>query len=604
MPDKLAKPQPQTKIAIVVLPLVEISANAESEYLCDGITEEIINALSGVEQLRVISRTSSFYYKNKKYSISEVGERLGVEVVLEGSVRLVGERIRVSTQLVQVANDTQIWSMTWNRNTNDIFELQDEISLAIADKLRENFGHLYISDRLAQNATSNTLAYQNLLKGKLLHSKWNPEDVNASIAYFEKSIALDIHLVEAYTCLADCYSFLAIAGFAPQEAAWQKANEYMAEAKKRDPKNASLNYNLANKAFFTQANFSEAMYLTEQALASRPTHSEAQQFMSFLYLLQGEKRKAKQHLMYAKSIDPLSKETRFYEALFYYRTEGYELAEEILKELLLGNERNLPALIVLVYLYLRTNQSEQLAKMWTTLPDELVMPDERLGIECLLQFTQKQTTQAEKKLYLLAEHANDPQAVHAHAYLFIVYAFIGQNDNAFAVLEKLALHQSSILLLAFSDPLVATLRADKRYTEWHKKIYFTKSKTPRTRKTNSVLDIKTATIFLKRLYSFVETEKPMLDPTLTLRSLAQRIEIHPNQLSSLLNDSLGKNFNEYINSLRIEHFKKIAIDPTNANISLIGLAYESGFNSKTVFNTTFKRIEGITPKEYQKKHML
>ena len=93
-----------------------------------------------------------------------------------------------------------------------------------------------------------------------------------------------------------------------------------------------------------------------------------------------------------------------------------------------------------------------------------------------------------------------------------------------------------------------------------------------------------------------------LDPSLSLRSLAAQIEIHPNQLSWILNEQEGKNFNEYINRQRIEHFKKLVLDKSNAHISIIGLAYESGFNSKTVFNTTFKKLEGVTPSQYQKSH--
>jgi len=98
----------------------------------------------------------------------------------------------------------------------------------------------------------------------------------------------------------------------------------------------------------------------------------------------------------------------------------------------------------------------------------------------------------------------------------------------------------------------------------------------------------------------VETEKPYLNPTISLRDLASQVEIHPNQLSWLLNEAIGKKFNEFINHYRVEHFKELASNPENAHISIIGLAYESGFNSKTVFNTFFKKEMGITPLEYLK----
>ncbi|MGB0807094.1 MAG: helix-turn-helix domain-containing protein, partial [Salibacteraceae bacterium] len=121
------------------------------------------------------------------------------------------------------------------------------------------------------------------------------------------------------------------------------------------------------------------------------------------------------------------------------------------------------------------------------------------------------------------------------------------------------------------------------------------------RSTKKVLLSKDAQIkHTKELVEIMEKEEPYLDSSLTLRSLAQMIQIHPNQLSWLLNESLGKNFNEYVNAFRIEKFKSLAKDSKNSHITLIGLGYESGFSSKTVFNTYFKKATGITPKQYLK----
>lgn len=115
------------------------------------------------------------------------------------------------------------------------------------------------------------------------------------------------------------------------------------------------------------------------------------------------------------------------------------------------------------------------------------------------------------------------------------------------------------------------------------------------------MDAATTKAYVGRLIRFVEKEKPYLDPGLSLRSLASAIDIHPNQLSWLLNESIGKNFNEFVNYYRVEAFKQLATDSTNAHLSLLGLAYESGFNSKTVFNTYFKKETGLTPKQFLKE---
>ena len=128
-------------LSIAVLPFKNMSSNEENEYFCDGITEEIINALAKIGSLKVTSRTSSFHFKNKELPISEIGETLGVTTILEGSARLAGGVVRITAQLIQAEDDFHYWSETWDRKFENIFEIQDEVSLLIADKIRENFGH-------------------------------------------------------------------------------------------------------------------------------------------------------------------------------------------------------------------------------------------------------------------------------------------------------------------------------------------------------------------------------------------------------------------------------------------------------------------------------
>jgi AraC-like DNA-binding protein len=115
-----------------------------------------------------------------------------------------------------------------------------------------------------------------------------------------------------------------------------------------------------------------------------------------------------------------------------------------------------------------------------------------------------------------------------------------------------------------------------------------------------LLDKSTTTKYKAKLLHHIEENEPYLDPSLSLRSLAEQIDVHPNQLSWLLNENLDQSFNEFINTYRVEAFKRLAKDPANAHLTLIGLAYDSGFNSKTVFNTYFKKQTGFTPKQYLK----
>jgi adenylate cyclase len=588
--------------SIAVLPFHNLSSDRDTDYFCDGITEEIINALANIPQLKVTSRTSSFYFKDHKLTISEIGEKLNTQSLLEGSVRLGGDKMRITAQLINVSDDTHFWSQTWDRSRENIFEVQDEISIEIAEKLREQYGHLDISDHLVKSPTSNLSAYDHYLKGKHHFFQWNPAEANKAIEEFQKVVSLDPGMIEGYLGLADSYSFMAVAGFAPREEAWQKAIEAIEQAKKIDPDHAGLNYMLGNQAFFTKADFKSAMNFGLRSQASNPTFSEAHRFLSFLYSLKGDFIKSREHILYAKSVDPLSSETRFFEANYLYRSGKLEEAHQIIEELLEENPGNLPAIAVNVYILIKKGELDQAENVINQIPEEVIAPDEKLGLQALVKIYRGDRKPAQ--LSALEEKKDDPMAHHAHSYLFIIYATLGRNDEAFTVLENLFKFKSSVLLLGFSEPLSENIKSDKRFVDHHRKIYAIDEVTEKPKKSsNTGLDASKSLVIKDQLLSYMDSELPYLNPSLSLRLLADQIEVHPNHLSWLVNESLGKNFNEFINQYRIEHFKKLASDPSNAHISLIGLAYESGFNSKTVFNTAFKKLEGMTPKEFQKQHL-
>jgi TolB-like protein/AraC-like DNA-binding protein len=584
--------------SIVILPFSNLSLDGNNEFICDGLTEEIINALSNIDGMKVISRTSSFFFKNHKFSLNEIAEKLNVSLLLEGSVQVNEGQIRVRAKLIDVEEDTHLWSETWDRKLESIFETQDEISLLIADRIREKYGHLSISNQLVNSPTKNINSYEHLLKARYHFYKWNPVDTSLAIEHFEKSVELDKDLVDGYVGIADSYSFMAVAGFAPRDIAWEKSIKALSEAKRLDPKHAGLNYMLGMQSFFTEADYAAALEYGIRSITSKPTYPEAHQLVSLLYSLRGDFDKAEKHILYAKSIDPLNPETRFYEANYYYRIGEYDRADTLMNELLELNHKNLPAIIVRIYILIKKGNLTIARQTIQDTPPEDFTPDERLGLLALIDSADSISTENLEKL---EKHAKETDAHHAHSYLFLTYSNLGRFDKAFAVLENLFNNSSSILLLGFSDPLGEPIHSDPRYKEYHSRIYpkiIDNIKTKRHKNTNhSISDDQ-----IDRLKVYVDTERPYLNPALTLRSLAEQIDIHPNHLSYLLNEAIGANFNEFINRKRIEHFKKLVTDTDNSHISIIGLAYESGFNSKTVFNSVFKKEVGMTPKEYQRSH--
>ncbi len=585
---------------IAVLPFANMSGSDELEYFSDGITEEIINALAKIDQLKVTSRTSSFYYKGKNIPLKQIAGELNVANILEGSVRLSAQTIRITAQLIQAEEDFHFWSETWDRKPDNIFEIQDEISLHIAEKLREQYGHFEIQDHLVETKAIKLDAYQFALKARYHFNKWNPGDVKTAIDMYHKVIEIDPDYTEAYVGLADAYSFMATTQFMSPEEAWKKSVEYTHKAYALNPENAGVHYLLANLSFFTDCSVADAFTHTLKSLQLKPSYPEAQQYMAFLYILAGEMKKAQHHLQLALGIDPLNQETLFYKGYYLYRSREYVKAMAIFEELLQKNPKNIPAFMVHCYCMLIQQNYDELLKIIENTPNDMLIPQEKLGITCLTYILKGDQENTEIYLHKLEQEAENPMAFQAHSYLFLAYANLKRADEAFALLDKSLKMKSSVLQLTFSDPLVNGLVNDKRYNSYHEQLYGQlKNQKSITRK-KPLLDKKTATAYAARLLEFTATQKPFLNPSISLRDLANQVEIHPNQLSWLLNETIGKKFNEFINQYRLEHFKELAKDPDNAHISIIGLAYESGFNSKTVFNTFFKKEEGITPVEYLK----
>jgi AraC-like DNA-binding protein len=282
-------------------------------------------------------------------------------------------------------------------------------------------------------------------------------------------------------------------------------------------------------------------------------------------------------------------------------TEDYAQSLSLLDKCLLANNKNIPAHSVKTICLLKLGKYDEVINYFDTMPPEVVILGEKTGVTGLAYALKKDKENTALYLKQLTEQAKEPNGFTADSYLFLMYAVTGNTEKAFTWIEKAIKSKSSLLLFRYADPLVNPIKSDPRFIDFHKSIFKIDAKTKKVKAKKQLLDAATATAYANQLLKHLNENEPYLDPNLSLRTLAEQINIHPNQLSWLLNESIGKNFNEYINHFRIAAFKSIAKDPKNANITILGLAYDCGFNSKTVFNTYFKRETGLTPKQYLKQ---
>ena len=592
-----------TKTTIAVLPFVNMSASQENEYFSDGITEEIINALAKIEDLKVTSRTSAFYFKGKNLPIAEIGAALGVSTILEGSVRLGGNMMRITAQLIDVAEDFHFWSETWDRKLDNIFAVQDEVSLLIADKLREHIGHFEIQEHLVEQQDWSVEAHKLFLQGRQIFNKWNPEDAFRAMEYYQQALVLAPQHAEAMVGLADAYSFLGTVSAIPFEEGWSKSAKLTHQALAINAALPSAYYQLANLAFFTQFDYRESFQHAQKAVSLNPNYAEAQQFMAFLYSIAGQEAAAREHLKMALHIDPLSQETQFYSAYIEYMSKNYSEALQQLNVCLEVNPYNIPVHAVKTLCLLKMGHYEEAISYYDNLPSQITVIGEKIGTQALGYALKKEEQQAAQFAAQLTELAQGEDGFTADSYLFLLASATAQLEKAFAWVEHAIKVGSPLLLLRYGDPLVEPIQEDPQYWYFHQQLYPPDLFVPPNGFSSKkiLLEAATASDYKTKLLQLIEKEQPYLDPDLSLRLLAQQLQLHPNQLSWLLNAGFGKNFNEFINYYRLEAFKQAAKDPQNSSLTIMSIAYDCGFNSKTVFNTYFKKKMGMTPKQFLKE---
>jgi TolB-like protein/Tfp pilus assembly protein PilF len=257
--------------SIAVLPFTDLSEKKDQDWFCDGIAEEIMNALAALPDLRVAARTSAFSFRGKTDDLRAIGDKLNVATVLDGSVRRSGDRVRITTRLSDTKLGRQLWSERFDRDLQDIFDVQDQIARSIADRLRVTIGG---GDRLVQKATTNLEAYELMLKGRGFLNRRGPAIANA-IPCFEQAIALDDKLAEAHAGLGDTYRLFGLYGLMPTHEARTLARRSLERALALDPDQVEALATLANIVSAFEWNHSEARALSDRALKRDPSHVRA-----------------------------------------------------------------------------------------------------------------------------------------------------------------------------------------------------------------------------------------------------------------------------------------------------------------------------------------
>lgn len=451
--------------SIVVLPFVNMSGDVENEYFSDGITEEIINALARVEGLNVTSRTSAFAFKELNKDVREIGAGLNVSHVLEGSVRRAANQVRITAQLIDTKDGFHIWSEVFDRDLEDIFQVQDEISKKIAAKLKENVKEITASERLVQQSTDSVQAYNHYLKGKYYWHKWTPEDVYKSIEQFEYAIELCADYAEAYAGLAMSYSFLGAIGQTPSQEAYRKAEEAARKSLKHNDRISASHTALAMVKVLLHWDFKGAQKHFEKALALGPESANVKQAYALYLKVLGRNKEAIRILKAALEQDPLSLSINAELARAYLNAGKNKKALEQFNKTLELDSNFRTAIEGKGWTQVALEDYEKAQEIFEDYRASI--GQENKGITPLGYIYAKmgKTREAEEIIELLNRQVEKDDAISLAMDFAVVYLGLGDKEKVFKYLKQALDEHLGGILFINTNPIWQEIRDDPRFNE-------------------------------------------------------------------------------------------------------------------------------------------
>ena len=456
---------------VAVLPFVDMSPARDQEYFCDGMTEEIINALTAVKGLKVVSRTSSFQYKGGAYDIREIGAKLDVQTVVEGSVRTAGNKLRITAQLIKVADGYHIWSQRYDREMTDVFAIQDEISQAIVGNLK---GKLVRAGQkpLVKKKTGNIEAYNCYLKGRHFLNQRTRKSILHSIECFEEAACEDCDYALPYSGLAEAYILLGVGGYGEDDPAQalDKAREAALKAVQGDEASAEAHLALALVYYRADWDWESAEREFKRAIEINDGYATGHhQYAMFLAALK-RLDEALSEIRKARELDPLSLVINTALARILHFSHRFDEAIEQGRRTLELDPRYGLAYFDIGIAYAVTGRYreaidafEASGKHSGNVPRELMTR----AIAHALAGERDKALELDAKLEKLAKTNYISPLGSA-----VLQVYLGNLDKGFELLDRAWREHDGSLVYLQAEPSFDSVRGDPRYAELIKKMGF------------------------------------------------------------------------------------------------------------------------------------
>jgi len=453
--------------SIAVLPFQDISPEKDQEYFCDGITEEIIHALARVESLKVIARTSAFAFKNKQVDMRNIGQELNVETLLEGSIRKHGKQLRITAQLINVADGFHIWSEVYSRNLEDVFAIQEEISLAIVKNLKIKLLN-HSAGELVSHHRVDPEAYDLLLLAYYLQSKGSKQSMTKAIEYYDQVIERVPDNAQAYAGLSACHTLLGFWNHIPPKSAFQKAMETAQKSVELDPELPEAHRSLGLIQIYSGWEWENAENEYRKAIELSPNFADAYGGLSLLYIVLGRLDESLRAGTRALELDPLSVPTNIARGTALLRMGHIQEARRDFNRTLELEPTFAEGQWLMGQTYILEGNNEkgifEIKKALEQSADSIVILS---GLGWAYGVTGRRK-EAEEILSGLEQRS---KTEHIRPYLLAkVYASLGKKDMTFQCLNQAYEEHDVSLAFILCDETMNSLRDDDRFDHLLKKL--------------------------------------------------------------------------------------------------------------------------------------
>jgi TolB-like protein/tetratricopeptide (TPR) repeat protein len=465
--------------AVAALPFVDRSAAADQQYLGDGITEELINGLARVEGLRVVSRTSAFSFRGSGSDVRSIGVQLGVSHVIEGSVRLADDRLRLAVQLVSVHDGYAVWSGTFDRRLDDVFAVQEEVARSVLAALRpaladacelpdDDSAPVAEADRLVQRSTSDFEAYSLYLRGRQQWNERTPAALRRALEFFDRAVARDPDFAHAHAGIADCWAILVDHGIVAPRYGLMRARQAADTAMRLG---TDLAESHAAAALVAQLDWrlDAAERGFREALLRQPSYAPARQRLALMLAWRGRFGEAREEIARARRYDPLSPAASASAAWIEYYAGDVETAARLATEAIEAQPDVAPPRLPRALALLALNRPEDAIR---DLDAALCLAPESVWTRALLIAAVARAGRRDDARAMLAEALAAAEARRADgtdtgatcSFAFAVAQLgIGEVDAAFVALEQAVEQRAPQLVAVACDPFFAELRGEPRW---------------------------------------------------------------------------------------------------------------------------------------------